>query len=191
MRFDYAGERVVYWGGGHATHQLNHLAFYDPALNTWWQDFQPESMPPPFQPENGCRGMTFKRRPWNVHTGKSYYAWDNVDKVMVYSGDQWQATLPAGSFKVPWRADAINGVRRELMGFIDPETTLYTEVDEPRGGQLIETPGRVMTLWPGDKAGTARTFGIFHPREGQWQRKPITGEFGGGCLVMTRCVNDC
>jgi len=184
MRFDYAGERAVYWGGGHATHQMNHITFYDPALNTWWECFPPESMPPPFQAENGCRGMTFKRRPWNVHTGKQYYAWDSTDKVMVYSGDQWQATAPAGVFKVPWQKHEYNGVMREPMGFIDPETTLYTEVDVPRGGQLVETPERVLTVWgPGRNSNQASEVGGFHPREGKWERRPITGEFRAGFLV--------
>jgi len=27
MHFDYAGERAVYWGGGHSDHQQNHLVF--------------------------------------------------------------------------------------------------------------------------------------------------------------------
>jgi hypothetical protein len=185
MRFDLAGDRAVYWGGGHATHQLNHLAFYDLDLNTWWACYPPESMPPPFQPENGCRGMTFAHRPWNVHTGKRYYAWDSADKVMVYSGDQWQATPPAGMFQVPWQADGITGCRREVMGFIDPETARYTEVDVPRGGGwLVETPGHILTLWPRDKSGAAWDLGIFLPREGRWDRKPVTGEFASGVLVF-------
>jgi Galactose oxidase, central domain len=184
MHFDYAGERAVYWGGGHSTHQLNHLTFYDPALNTWWDCWAPESMPPPHQAENGCRGMTLKSRPWNVHTGKSYYSWDSIDKVMVYGGRQWQATAPAGSFKIPWKRDRYSGYHRAIMGYIDPDTTKFTEVEVRRGGQLVNTSGRVMTLWgPTRKSRVCREVGIFLPRAGKWKVAKIAGEFQSGTLV--------
>ncbi len=141
-------------------------------------------MPPPHQTENGCRGLTLKRRPWNVHTGKSYYSWDSVDKVMVYGGDMWQAAAPSGKFRVPWRKNSYGHVRRETMGYIDPETTEFVDADVRRGGQLINTPGRVMTLWgPTRKSRVCREVGIFLPKAGKWKVARITGEFQLGTVA--------
>ncbi len=184
IHFDYTGERVVYWGGGHSTHQLNHLTFYDPGLNTWWDCWAPESMPPPQQTENGCRGMTLKRRPWNVHAGKSYYSWDSVDKVMVYGGGQWQATAPKGNFTISWKLNSYRFYNRDIMGYIDPETSNFVEVEVRRGGQLINTSGRMMTLWgPTRKSRTCKEVGIFLPKAGKWNVAKIAGKFEAGTIV--------
>jgi hypothetical protein len=142
-------------------------------------------MPPPQQTENGCWGMTLKGRPWNVHAGKSYYSWDSIDKVMVYGGDMWQAAAPAGEFKVPWTRTSYRHFRRSTMGCIDPTTTRFVDADVRRGGQLINTPGRVMTLWGPTKRDRARRreVGIFLPGEKRWKTAMIVGEFESGTLV--------